>query len=336
MPTITTSSGKQFLSEHQESILDAALRSNIVLEHSCKTGRCGSCKALVLSGSTTDLYDEAALDANERESGWILTCARSATTDLILAVEELRDIQSFPVKTLPCKIQSLEKLSSDVLRVTLRLPPDLRLNYYPGQYVDVIGKGGVHRSYSMANAPTVDKLIELHIRHVPDGVMSRYWFEQAKLNDLLCIRGPLGTFCLHNVADADVIFLATGTGIAPIKAILEGLAAGPTTSLPRSIRIYWGGRIPQDLYWDPLKTGLQLEYIPVLSRANASWLGARGHVQQAVLLNSPNLEQTVVYACGSLAMIDSARVQLCAAGLDKRRFFSDAFVSSSESLKKNQ
>lgn len=335
MPIITLANGKHFPAEASETMLDAALRAGIVLEHSCKTGRCGSCKAQLHGGSSIPLVDEIGLSETERDAGWIFTCARCATSDVQLDVEDLGEIKVYPAKTLPCRIQSLERLSADVLRVILRLPPNQQLEYYPGQYIGVIGKDGLRRSYSVANAPAIDKSIELHIRQVPDGAMSRYWFEEARINDLLRLNGPLGTFFLRDVSGQDLILLATGTGMAPIKAMLEGMAAGLKERLPRSISVFWGGRVSQDLYWSPAGVGLALGYFPVLSRGDSCWTGARGYVQQAVLKSGTNLEQAVVYACGSLAMIDSARAQLVAAGLNVRRFYSDAFVPSSQSLKED-
>lgn len=330
---VSTSSGKKFAIGSGETILNAALAAGVVLEHSCKTGRCGSCKAQVGAGSTTAIYDETGLSQAELEAGWILTCARSASGDIQLDVEDLGDIRVHPPKTLPCRIHTLERLGSDVLRVVLRLPPNQQFDYHPGQYIDVIGKDGLRRSYSIANVPDADKLIELHIRQVPEGAMSRYWFEEAQTNDLLRLYGPLGTFFLRDVSGLDLILLATGTGMAPIKAMLEGMAAGPKESLPRSIHVYWGGRVAQDLYWNPTGVSLTLRHTPVLSRADAAWSGARGHVQDAVLASGINLEQAVVYACGSPAMIDSARARLVATGLNVRRFYSDAFVSSYQNHK---
>ena len=133
-----------------------------------------------------------------------------------------------------------------MLRVILRLPSNQQLDYHPGQYIDVIGKDGMRRSYSIANAPAVEKLIELHIRQVATGAMSRYWFEEAKVNELLRFSRPLGTFFIRDVSGLNLILLATGTGMAPIKATLEGMAAGPKEDLPSSISVCWGGRVPQD------------------------------------------------------------------------------------------
>jgi CDP-4-dehydro-6-deoxyglucose reductase len=328
MPVVSLPSGRQYDAEVGESLLAAALRAGITLEHSCRTGRCSACKARVPRGSTESLHEELGLSLAEREAGWILTCVRSATTDVALDVEDLGHFTLFPAKTWPCRIQSLVRLAPDVIQVVLRLPPTGDLRFHPGQYIDILGPDGLRRSYSIANAPAADKRIELHIRQVPGGAMSQYWFEQAKVNDLLRLNGPLGTFFLRDVADLDLVFLATGTGIAPVKAMLEGLAQRQGESLPRSISVYWGGRVQSDIYWEPPSEMDQLQFSPVLSRVGEDWAGERGHVQTAVLRRAPQWHQTRVYACGSDAMIHGARQALVQAGLSERFFHSDAFVCS--------
>lgn len=330
VPIITLTSGRQFAAQDGETVLEAALRSGVTLEYSCRTGRCSSCKSQVLSGSTAPRHAELGLSTEERTAGWILSCVSSATTDLALEVQDLGDVKLEPARTLPCRIRSLERLAADVMKVTLRLPPNSGFAYLPGQYIDVISQGGLRRSYSVANAASASQQIELHVRQVDGGAMSQYWFDQAKPNDLLRLNGPLGTFFLRDTAGLDLMLLATGTGIAPIKAMLEGLADAPAAQLPRSITVFWGGRMAPDLYWDPATLAIDPRFIPVLSRADAGWTGARGYVQQAVLAANPDLGNAAVYACGSDAMIQSARADLLAAGLPKYRFHSDAFVSSSE------
>jgi CDP-4-dehydro-6-deoxyglucose reductase len=328
---ISLPSGKSFESEAGETMLDAALRAGVTLEYSCRTGRCGSCKGQVRVGTSVSLHEETGLSAAEVEAGWVLTCARSATGDIELDIQDLGNIKLYPAKTVPARIHSLEKLSSDVVKVMLRLPPTQSFDYHAGQYLDVIGRDGLRRSYSIANTARADKQLELHIRQVPEGAMSAYWFGDAKANDLLRLDGPRGTFFLRDVAQQDLVFLATGTGIAPVKAMLESLASDSSDAQaqPRSITVYWGGRVQQDLYWSPAELALPLRYVPVLSRAGDDWAGARGHIQQVFLADRPDLSQTVVYACGSDAMINSARAQLLASGLEARRFHSDAFVCSS-------
>ena len=328
MPFVQTSNGKSFTVESGETLLDGALRAKVTLAYSCRTGRCGTCKGHVRAGSTVAIHDEVGLSELERASGWILTCVRSAASMVNLEIEDLGDVQLFPAKTMPCRIQALERLSVDVIKVTLRLPPTADFSFHPGQYIDVIGHGGIRRSYSIANAPSPEKQIELHIRQVPGGAMSVYWFEQAKVNDLLRLQGPLGTFFLRDVDGMDLTFLATGTGIAPVKSMLEGLARSTSLPAPRSISVYWGGRVVHDVYWNPADTGVRHEFVPVLSRSDIEWSGARGHVQHAMLAKTHDWDRTAVYACGSEAMIHDARQQLVAAGLNERRFYSDAFVCS--------
>lgn len=330
MHVITTSSGRKFEARSDESLLDAALRQGVVLDYSCRTGRCSSCKGRVRSGETAAAYDELGLSAEDCAQGYVLTCVRQARGPVELEIEDLGDIVLPEAKTLPCRIQSIEQLSSDVVRVMLRLPPTSALDFLPGQYIDVIGAAGLRRSYSVANASRPDNQIELHIREVQGGAMSRYWFQQAKANDLLRLRGPLGTFFLRGQACKDLVLLATGTGIAPVKAILEGLATLPAEEHPRSVTVYWGGRHREDLYWkiDGFNALPSFRFVPVLSRAGDDWTGARGYVQDVMLADHGNLADTLVYACGSDAMIHSARARLNAAGLPARQFHSDAFVCS--------
>lgn len=274
------------------------------------------------------MSDELSLSAEEKRQGWVLACVRTATTDLVIEAEDLGDVTLAKPKTIPCRIHTLEKLALDVIKVTLRLPPSSTLNFYPGQYVDIIGTGGIRRSYSLACAPQADNMLELHIKKVTDGAMSQYWFEHAKVNDLLRLNGPLGTFLLRDLDDLHLVFLATGTGIAPIKAMLEDLDRKPKERLPRSVTVYWGGRVPDDLYWRPGQMSYPYQLIPVLSRANADWIGKRGHVQNALIEDGFDLAGICVYACGSDAMIHSAQSALQAAGLPAKRFLADAFVCS--------
>ena len=327
MAKIELSSGVVFSSEPGESILNAATRAHVSLAYSCKTGRCSSCKSQVLSGDTVSLQEETGLSAQEKEAGWVLSCVRSAVSDVTLEVEDLGGVELPAEKTLPCRIHSIEKLTSDVVSVKLRLPPTSDFRFLPGQYIDVIGSGGLRRSYSLANSHAAGKMLELYIREVDGGAMSQYWFNDAKPNDLLRLNGPLGTFFLRDARDADVVFLATGTGIAPIRSILEGLASADPATHPRSISVYWGNRTESDLYQIPAISPA-VRFIPVLSRPDASWTGACGYVQDVLIERQPELLNTVVYACGSPAMIQSAKELLLQRGLSEKRFYSDAFVCS--------
>jgi CDP-4-dehydro-6-deoxyglucose reductase len=328
MPLITLDSGKKFESPSSLSLLAAAAKVGIALPYSCKTGRCSTCKCKVISGQSVATVDELGLTSEEKAQGFILSCVRSAQTDMLIEVEDLADQVLPEVKTLPARISSLEKLAPDVLSVKLRFPPNTHLVHLAGQYIDVIGPGGIRRSYSLANAQAPEGQAQLHIRAVQGGAMSDYWFKQAKVNDLLRTNGPLGSFFLRSLTGLHLVFLATGTGIAPVKAMLEQLASAPAADQPLSVTVYWGGREPQDLYAKPSQWHPALRYVPVLSRAPVGWEGTRGYVHKALLGDAPDLAHTVVYACGSDAMIQSAKSALNQAGLSDKRFYSDAFVPS--------
>jgi CDP-4-dehydro-6-deoxyglucose reductase len=329
MVELTLTSGKTFQSTQGVSILDAAAQGKIIIPYSCKTGRCSTCKCKVVTGETKALFAELSLTDLEKAEGWILSCARSAITDVVLEVKDLGDMLLPVARTQVCRISSLYKMSPDVIKVVLRMPPGVALNFIPGQYIDVIGPGGIRRSYSLANAPNSDNTLELHIRAVENGAMSRYWFNQSVVNDLLRLHGPQGTFFLRNISKKDLIFLATGTGLAPIKAMIEALPSLAADQQPRSIIVMWGARYEHDLYFDMAALPSIQKYIPVLSRADATWGGQRGYIQDALLRQISDLRNCAAYACGSDAMIHSARSTLTAAGLPNEHFYSDAFVCSS-------
>lgn len=328
MHRIKLTDGREFEASASEALIVAAERAQIVWPYSCKTGRCSSCKCKVIHGSSEALQEETGLSEAEKAEGWILSCVRTATSDLELEVEDLGGMQFPTAKTLPCRIHSIDRLAPDVIRVMLRLPPTAVFDFIPGQYIDVIGPGGVRRSYSLANAKLSGHQLELHVRAVGGGAMSQYWFDQAKTQDLLRLNGPLGTFFLRDATGLDLVFLATGTGMAPVKAILESMGDRPADQQPRSVTVLWGGRTPQDLYFDVTRIAVRHTFVPVLSRAGAEWSGARGHVQQILLSMLPKLDNAVVYACGSDAMIHDANATLVNAGLPAHRFHSDAFVCS--------
>ncbi len=328
MPKVTLDSGASFEAGPGVTILDAAANAGITLPYSCKTGRCSTCRSKVVEGRTAVLFPETGLLTRDLEQGWILSCARAAETDLVLEVEALAGLPLPAARTVPCRISGIERSAPDVARIRLRLPPASDFQFLPGQHIEVISRGDVRRSYSLASAAPAEQGLELHVRAVDGGAMSTYWFNEAKINDLLRLRGPQGTFFLRDVSGLNLIFLATGTGMAPVKAMLEALVALAPGSSPASVTVLWGGRAPGDLYLDIGRTPAIHRYIPVLSRADNAWEGARGHVQDVLLHERPDLGNAVVYACGSDAMIRDARQGLVQAGLPERRFYSDAFVCS--------
>jgi CDP-4-dehydro-6-deoxyglucose reductase len=327
MYQIKLRNNKTFPCSADSSIFEAALKNGIILEHSCLSARCRSCIVKVLEGKTSNLHEELVLSESEKKEGYILSCNARPLSDIKLDIEDLGDMNLSEVKTFPCKIDTLEKVNSDVLKVKLRLPPSANFNFISGQYVNII-KGDIKRSYSIANNSNKDSKIELFIKKYENGVMSNYWFEQAKENDLLRLVGPLGTFFYRDSKATDIVLLATGTGIAPVKAILEQINENKNKFNKKRIWVFWGGRFISDLFWKPKLALDNFTFIPVLSRPDENWKGSIGYVQDILVHKINDLENAQVYACGSNEMITSARLLLASYGLKENNFYSDAFVSS--------
>jgi CDP-4-dehydro-6-deoxyglucose reductase len=329
MPVVQLVSGHSFQSNPGETILEAATKAEISIPYSCKIGRCNSCRVKVISGESYATQCESGLTEQELREGWILSCARAADTDLTIDVELMCGANLPRPKVLPCRISGLERLGSRVIRVELRLPPTPTFKLFPGQYVEVTGLKGIRRSYSVASVSESPQRLELHVGFVDGGAMSSYWFNDARVNDLLRIYGPLGTFFMRDITSLDVMFLATGTGIAPIQAMLYAIAKCGFYKRPRSVTVFWGGRTLDDFYIDVKSLPGEHVFIPVLSEASGESNYDVGYVQNVLIQRAPELNNIVVYASGSDSMIKSARALLSEAGLPTNRFFSDSFVCSS-------
>ena len=330
MYQITLKNGVKFQCDSSTTIFEAAKNSGIILEHSCLKARCRSCAVQIETGATKDKLDEMVLSNEEKADKWILSCNAVPTSDIILDIEDLTGIQIFQKTIIPAKINSIEKINDTVIEVGLRLPPNSNFAYNSGQYVN-ISKGQIIRSYSIANSYNENRLITFFIKKFENGLMSNYWFKEAQVNDLLRIEGPLGSFFLRETKVENIIFLATGTGIAPIKAILEYIVSSKKRYSNKNLWLFIGARFDKDLFWSPnqLKEILNINYIPVLSRGSIDWNGERGYVQDVVTKLNISLTNSQVYACGSSAMIESAKKTLIENGLNKNHFFSDAFVATS-------
>lgn len=324
MHKVTLSNGVEFMCSEAQTILEAAKISNVAIEHSCRTGRCGVCAAPISRGETRLVGSEESLSDHDLSSGKILTCSRAPLTDIHLDINDLGEIGSLKTLTLPCRIDAIRAYNDDVLSLVLRLPPNSNFNFLPGQYLNLI-RGDIRRSYSIANAQRADGKLELQVKRVEQGSMSTILFSQVKENDLLRVEGPLGTFSYRDDGEQNVILMATGTGIAPIKALLESFSSDFGR---KNIFVVWGGRYKKDLYLNVESILENITYVPVLSRDNQQGF-FHGYVQQAVLSLDLDLDKSSVYACGSEVMIKDARECLLNNSLPLKRFHSDAFVSSS-------
>jgi len=332
-------SGRAFATDAEESILAAGIRQGIGLPYGCKDGACGSCKCKKISGDVRMAdYQAKALSAEEREQGMVLTCRATALSDVVLESRQVVDADAFPIKKMPVRVLSLEKLSHDVMHVQLQLPATEPMRYHAGQYVEFLLRDGSRRAYSMANAPhtlvPTQPAVSLHIRHMPGGKFTDHVFGAMKEKEIQRVEGPFGSFFLREDSDSPMVFLASGTGFAPIKALIEHMQHQGIT---RPTRLYWGGRRPSDLYMNDWVSAQlahmpHLQYIPVVSDAlpEDHWTGRTGFVHQAVLQDTPSLAGHQVYACGAPIVVDAARRDYLANGLAEDDFFADSFTSEAD------
>ncbi|MGA8050208.1 MAG: CDP-6-deoxy-delta-3,4-glucoseen reductase [Burkholderiales bacterium] len=329
-------SGHQFEVEEGESILAAALRQGFVLPYGCRNGACGSCKGKILSGSVDyGVYQAKALPEAEKREGKALFCQAKPLSDLVLEARTVGAVKDIPIKTLPCRVQKIERLAEDVIVLYLKLPANERLQFLAGQYIEFLLRDGSRRSFSMANAPHDDELIQLHVRHVVGGQFTDHVFGKMKERDILRFEGPHGTFFLREDSAKPIVFVASGTGFAPIKSVIEHAFY---KGVDRPITLYWGGRRPRDLYMNELPAKWAAEhatfkYVPVISDAlpEDHWGGRTGFVHRAVMKDLPDLSGYQVYACGVPVMVDAARRDFVAeCGLSEEEFFADSFTTQAD------
>jgi len=329
-------SGRTFSVEPSETLLAGGIRQGVGMPYGCKDGACGSCKCKKISGTVVHgNHQEKALSAADEAAGMVLTCCATATSDLVLESRQVSLEGALPVRKMPARISSLVHASPDVIQLQLQLPASESFQYRAGQYLDVLLRDGARRSYSMANAPHTGPALELHIRHMPGGRFTDLVFGSMKERDIVRIEGPMGSFFLREDSNKPVVLLASGTGFAPIKALIEHMQERQIT---RPATLFWGGRRPHDLYMDDWVRAQcavmpHLSYVPVVSDAlpEDNWQGRTGFVHQAVLEDIPDLSGFQVYACGAPVVVESAQRDFSdLAGLDEAEFFADSFTSEAD------
>jgi CDP-4-dehydro-6-deoxyglucose reductase len=333
-------SNHEFSVEEGQSVLDGALAAGIVLPYSCRNGACSTCKGKVVEGS----YDAGSspaqiLSPEDLREGYTLFCQAKPASDMVIEAHEIRMASDIQIRKMPSRVMDISRLGEDVIILKLQLPAADPFRYYAGQYLEFILKDGRRRSYSMATPPVDDNLVELHIRHLPGGAFTDHVFGAGatamKPREILRVEGPFGSFFLRDDSEKPIVFLASGTGFAPIKAIIERMIA---TGDPRKAVLYWGGRRPSDLYMHELAQQWTEElpgfdYVPVISEAlpQDGWTGRTGFVHQAVMQDIPDLSGYQVYACGAPIMVENARKDFVHVnGLPEDEFFADAFTTEAD------
>lgn len=320
-----------FDAEPGQTVLEAAARHGIELPYSCRKGVCGNCRGRVLEGSlvagTAGGSHEAGIDAPDEH----LFCQAQAASDLVIAPRNWRHLDSGARKTFKATVFRKIALADDVTLLRLRFPNGIRAKFAAGQYLQIVLRNGERRSFSMANPPHENDGVQLHIRHVPGGFFTTKILPSLNRADVLEVELPHGDFTLRAEGDRPMLFVAGGTGFAPIKSIIDHLVR---RSIERHITLFWGVRAPDGLYapeviarW--LRSRPDMRYEPVISDGDAGqeWTGRRGLVHESVLASFDSLQNWDVYACGAPPMVQAVRLAcIDRLGLPPDRFFNDSFV----------
>ena len=333
--------------ESGETILESALREGFSLPYGCRNGSCGICKGKIIQGKVDyGHHSEETLTEEEKRAGNALFCCASPLTDLVIECHEIGATKNIEIKTLPSRVHNLELVAPDVMIISLKLPTNQRLRFLAGQYIDILLKDGKRRSFSLANAPHDDEFLQLHARNYPGGAFTEHVFTHMKAKDMLRFTGPLGSFFLRDTPEnTSIIFLASGTGFAPIKSILEHIFHQESSRNNKiKMTLYWGARKRADLYLADLAEKWQQQhknftFIPVLSEPlpTDNWEGRIGLVHEAVMHDFRGLEKHQVYACGVPAMVKAAYHDFTSLrNLPKDAFFSDVFTPSTSNPKVEQ
>ena len=328
--TIKPSGHLYEVAEH-ETFLSAAIDAGLNLPYGCRNGACGACKGKVLSGEVDyGDYQATALTDAEKEAGLALFCCAKPLTDAVIECREVSDLNGIKPRIMPARVQMMEKLSHDVMALFLKLPSNERMQFLAGQYIEFILKDGKRRAFSLANAPHNDEFLELHLRLVPGGAFTEYVFNEMQEKAILRLEGPFGSFYLREDCNKPIIFVAGGTGFAPVKGLVEHILHQNTE---REMVLYWGAKSLEDLYMPNLPKAWasihpNFKFIPVLSepRDSDAWQGRTGFVHQAVLDDFADLSGHQVYCCGAPVMVDTALATFKERGLPADEFFSDAFT----------
>ncbi|MCU7905567.1 MAG: CDP-6-deoxy-delta-3,4-glucoseen reductase [Candidatus Thiodiazotropha sp. (ex Epidulcina cf. delphinae)] len=319
-------SSHEFNVEGEEDILGAATRQGINLPYGCRNGFCGECSATLISGSVSYPHGEPPAMA-DGGNGVCYTCQAVPTSDLIIGVAEIEHAQDIRTRIMPCKVDRIEHLNEDVIRLYLKLPEGERLQFMAGQYLNFVLRDGGKRAFSIANAPYDDEALELHIRHVSGGAFTDTLFNGMKEKTILRIEAPLGSYYLRENSTRPIILMGGGTGFAPLKAMIEHALRVGTR---RPMHLYWGVRSRADLYLPELPEKWAAEnssfsYTPVLSEPDKDWLGKRGWVHETVVADYQDLSGYEVYMSGPPPMIKAGKDVFLAHGLSGEDLYSDSF-----------
>lgn len=302
-------SGHRFPVQEHDTLLEAALRAGLAPDYGCSSGNCGLCKARVVSGIAERVrpHDYVMSEA-EKAAGFILMCACSARTDLVLEAGEARDPQDIPLQHIAARVRRLEPLSERVSLLHVQTPRTHRLRFLAGQSVRVTLGSAPPRELPIASCPCDDRNLQFHVARDDSDPFARQVHAELRSGELVAIEGPRGDFTLPADLPPEIVFLAWGTGFAPVKSLIEHVMA---LDEGHAMRLYWiapaGGHYLDNLCRSWADALERFRYVPLVE-TNAATL-------DGVLAAESAIASKVVYAAGPAAAIASAERRLAQAGL---------------------
>jgi phenol hydroxylase P5 protein len=324
--------------EAGQTLLDAALRAGVYIPHACLHGLCGTCKVQVLEGEV-DIGDASpfALMDFERDEGKCLACVATASCDIVIEAEidDEPDAEMHPMQDFTGTVAKIVDLTPTAKGVFIELDGD-GIDFQAGQYVNLHVPGlDQPRAFSLANAPSEKRMIELNIRNVPGGQATGFIHNQLKEGDRLRLNGPYGRFFVRRSAPEKLLFLAGGTGLSSPKSMILDLLEGGET---RAITLVYGARNRAELYDDALFRALaarheNFTYVPALSAPaeGDAWEGETGFVHDVATRHfSGDFRQHKAYMCGPPVMIDACITALIRGRLFERDMYMEKFISAAD------
>lgn len=321
--------------EMGNTILQTALNAGLQYPHGCQSGNCGSCKSRLYSGEVEmSPYSEYALTDAEKASGLILACRSVPWSDCEVAWLEQDEVVAHPLRKLTCTVRALDRMTHDIVRVRLSIEAGGPYDFTAGQFAQVKFAGLPARDYSMANRPG-DDVLEFHIRHIPDGAVSAYVNTELKIGDTVQVDGPHGIAYYRATHTGPIVALAGGSGLAPIKSIVEeALAQGAG----QPIHLYFGVRDARDLYLEDHFSDLaarhpNLSFTPVLSEPSEQTAHRTGYLADVVAADFADLDGSKVYLAGPPIMVETCVERVHERGTADEDCHADAFYTEADKAK---
>jgi CDP-4-dehydro-6-deoxyglucose reductase/ferredoxin-NAD(P)+ reductase (naphthalene dioxygenase ferredoxin-specific) len=324
--------------EMGQTILEAALARDLPYPHGCRSGNCGACKSVLISGEVEMTpYSDYALSDAEKNNGLILACRAVPWSDCEVKFLEADETVAHPLRHMQCRVVDLAAMTHDIRRIRLEVESGGPYTFSAGQYASLEFPGLPPRDYSMANRPS-ETTLEFHIRLLPGGVVTPFVSQRLQIGDRVKVIGPYGTSYLREKHAGPIIALAGGSGLAPIKSIVDRAL---DLDAKQPIHLYFGVRDERDLYLEDYfreraAAHPNLTFTPVLSEPSRPTQRRTGFLADIVRQDFDSVDGAKAYLAGPPVMVETAVAALETLGIRKQDCHADAFYTEADKARLSQ